>query len=261
MAFNTNGFLGTQINTVISDITNEFSEWFAICEEINTYSYKIRERLDIKSLDIRNIIIGCLYLKIHHAFQSSVILSKYGMNSEAKIITRTALESLFYLSATVNQPDFYKVFVDADSVSRSKFFTKIKKVPDIINAVQDNLLLDALEGLKERNKDNKLNELKLSEVAEKALMIDDYNSLYSILCNDVHPNIRNLESRYLLIENDEIKAFNCTPSTIDIKLILYTTCCTLIKTLACLDDNYNLNIKSNLELFSQRLIKIYKSES
>jgi len=223
MPFEINGYLGEQAEEILEDNYTNHQEVFKICEEINRYAQQLKTRFNINSLDRQGIFSTILYLKIHNAFQGAVIMYKYGLNSEAKVITRSALEFLFILKAIVKDEKNCDKLIEADDINREKLLGKIKRNKnDIFSDLAEKIDLKDYFKLKTKNRENKIKKLNVKDWAELSNSLTDYYYAYNYLCGEVHADIRSFEKYVETDEEDQITHFNPLPSTKDINMILFT---------------------------------------
>ena len=101
MSFDTEGFLGNQASEIIKENYESHKDIFELCEEINLYAQSVKDDFKIYQDDMQGILATTLFSKILNTFQAVVILYKYGLNSQSKMLTRVELESLFTLKSTI----------------------------------------------------------------------------------------------------------------------------------------------------------------
>jgi len=219
MSFNTNGFLGVQINEVIANNYQNYKEWFLLCEELNRFSYSIIDKLIMGREEYRSIILATLYVSIQKAYQGSIIMYKYGLDTEAKVITRSALESLFYLKALFEDDTFRLELLKGYYYDKKKTIRKIKLHPDAF----DSALPSEVDTIMEEIKNEESSRLFIEDVSKKAGLHHLYVNEYSILCNDVHPNLNRI-IRGFIQKNNKIEGIDRIPSTNDIEPTFTLNC-------------------------------------
>jgi hypothetical protein len=261
LSFDINGFLGVQINEIIHENYERHKELFLLCKEINMFAQSTKFKFDIHSEDMRGIILASLFIKVHNAFQGSVIMYKYGLDTEAKVITRTALESLFALKAVVKHENFHIQLVESDQKKREKTLKRIKENPrGVFDKLQNEVVLNELDKLISENKSKNIKVFEPKELAELSESYDDYYYAYNILCNDTHTDIRTMEKYLFIKDNDIIEAFNSIPSTKDIERVLFTANYVLLKALACMNEYCELQIDNDLSRFEEKMLMLSKKK-
>lgn len=116
MDFETDGYLGKEVKQIAAENYKKHKKIFKFCERLNKLSILNIKYINIK--DDRGLFVISLYLKILNAFQGSIVMYKYGLDIEAQVIARTALESLFCLKAIINDADIYDKFINDDMNNR-----------------------------------------------------------------------------------------------------------------------------------------------
>lgn len=180
------------------------------------------------------------------------------MNTEAKAITRTALENLFYLRAIFNDEEFQKQLLIDDQINRKRILTRIKKYPDIFAHLQEIPYVKDLDELIEKTKGKK--EISKEDVAKKAGLHSEYLYAYTTLCGSVHTNIRNIADKCVTDnENITIEAIDGgVPTTKDIDVIFYTNCHIMIIALDCMSEYFNLKLDDELKIYQNEVRKVFK---
>ncbi|MCT4594194.1 MAG: DUF5677 domain-containing protein [Anaeromicrobium sp.] len=223
MPFKINGYLGKQVEGILEDNYTNHKQVFKTCEEINRYAQQLKSKFNINSLDRQGVFSTILYLKIHNAFQGAVIMYKHGLNSEAKVITRTGLEFLFILKAIVKDEKNCDKLFEADDKNRELLLKNINyDKNNIFSELANKVDLRDYYKLKSKNKDNNVKKLKIKQWAELSDSLIDYNYAYYYLCGEVHVDLRSFEKYVETDEEGQITQFNPLPSTKDINLIMFT---------------------------------------
>ena len=252
--FNINGFLGSEAELISANNYNQYDNLFHFCEELNRYTIALVPQINIHNHDARELIIGGLFLKILNGTQSAVILMKYGLDIEANTIIRTALESLYWLVAIIKHKSFYTKFIDTNGKTKNDFAERIRKYPKRYHP-------DVVESYKDYQPSQTINTdfspLRVETVAYSAELKESFDNAYSILCLSSHPDLKNIEDRYFVIENSEIVALDSLPSTRDIKVILSTNCFIIIEMLKNIDKFFKLNISKDLIKFEEQNAKLF----
>jgi hypothetical protein len=255
MPFNINGFLGLEINEVAKKNYTEYKEYFSICEELNRFAISLAENIQIRNQDSRSILSVCLFLKIHNAFQSSIILYKYGLNSEAKIITRASVESLIFLKANLIDHDFCERIIASENKEREFLFSQMIKHKDVYKTIHEGYsnLVDDYNELVSQNKKQQNKKIKLSKLVEETGLYYEYYYIYNALCKEIHINLTHLQNQYLIVENGETLEFDRTPRTNDIIALLMTNCHLLISSIDFIKEHVNISINAKIQYFKEKI--------
>jgi hypothetical protein len=257
MSFNSNGFLGQEIKEIMQHNYELHKELFMFCEELNRYSYCIRDKLEVRQQDYRGIILAILFINIQNSVQGSEILYRYGLNTEAKAITRTALENLFYLRAMLKDEEFQQQLLINDQINRKRILKRIKEHPDIFDNLQEIPYLKDLEDLVEETKGKR--ELSKEDVAKKAGLHSEYLYAYTTLCGSVHTNIRSIADECITDEeNITIEAIDGgVPTTKDIDVVFYTNCHIMIIALECISEYFDLKADEQINIYRDKVLKLF----
>ena len=255
--FHINGFLGEEAALMTTENYNKNIKSFQYCEELIRYTIALAPKINIANTKNRDLIIGCLFLKILNATQSVLILISYGLDVEANTITRTALESLYWLAAIIKRPTYYKKFIDTHGITIDRLVESIKKNPE-------NYTPETLEQVKDyqpsQPSDTEFKPLCIDTVAMTAKLKVSYDNAYTILSLSSHPDLKNIIDRYLITDNEEVISFNALPSYRDLELILSTNCFILLTMLERLNKHFKLEIDEDLDKFEKQNEKLFNKK-
>jgi len=216
-----NGFLGKEIMSYISDIRSEYSDLFNLCDEINKLCHKTLFEIDAHSREAQEILIATLYMRIKSSFQGVVILTERGMIPQAKMIIRSILEAMFILCALSNKVELCDIYMQADQKKRLKQLNKLRMLKSGLPPEAKESEIQKLEQeLKKDIEEKGIKLLNVEQWAKEAGQHDIYLSAYTVLCDPVHTNVKDLERYLVLDEDNEIKEFNLGPDTDDLEIVL-----------------------------------------
>jgi hypothetical protein len=242
------GFLGDEAKEFYITNSENHKTMFDFCEELNRYTIKISQKLNIHSRDARELIIGGLFVKILNSTQSAIILTKYGLDIEAQVLERTALEALFWLSAIVKRNKLHLKFIETHDAQRNELIKSIKKNPESFHPI-------IIEKSKECStaSESEIKTYPIETIASIAGLKVGYDNIYSMLCLCVHPDAQNLENKYFHIENEVVKSYKTLPSTENIEIIAFTYSYIILNMLGSLDKYFKLNIENELNDFKKKV--------
>ena len=118
MDFNEKGFLGTAIVEFSKSVEEHYAAFFEACSRINELAHAVKFELEVHNKDGQEVLAATLFLRLLNGFQATVILSRLGLVTEAKIVLRSALESLFILRLLCKDEKFLAEYVGSDEVRR-----------------------------------------------------------------------------------------------------------------------------------------------
>lgn len=258
MPFDEYGFLGTQIKDIENQNYQENKMVFDTCYDLNKLANTIKLQLRIHIENGQETVCSCLFVKILNGFQAATILYRYGLESEAKIITRTILEAVFILKAIAKNPEEAAAFVNTDKKKRENLLKLIheKDENNVMESLKATFSKEMYEELKKENKKEKVQSIEVYEWAMKAGLETYHKYAYTCLNADVHTDIRNLEKHLELDEQRNIIGINCIPSTRDISGTLFTACCVLLIALDSIVDIFSLDYEKEINDFHSRIVKL-----
>lgn len=200
-----NGFLSTKYPSIINKITTTYKDWFKLIKEINTFIYDMYNYFDVKNNDIIGLYLTTSFSRVHQSFQSCSILYSYGLEDDVHIILRTMLESLFISSSIKNN---------------KKNFDKLLKNQEFEDKLKLNNLIEVgfIKNKKKHNIDSR-KKTSISKFAKETEYSKMYYTAYSYLCTYSHIDLRTLEKKYD-IKNNQITSICIAPSTNDLCFIL-----------------------------------------
>lgn len=258
MSFDEEGFLGNQIKEISLEIYKQHLPPFEFGIEVNKYTYKTKYILAIDSSNGQQVMAASLFSRIHNGYQTVILLSMLGLESEAKAILRVILESLFVLKAITDNEEEVVNFINTDKKKQEKLLKSIfeKDKSNMYEDLRKTLNKELLEVLRNEVKREGINDIEVYEWAQKAKMGVYYAYAYKTLNSEVHTDVRKLE-KYLIIDNDDnIIGVNSLPSDKDIDRTLFTAHSVMIITLNCINDIFELNQGEVLKKIEERLMNI-----
>jgi hypothetical protein len=256
MSFDKFGFLSKDMKNISEVHYKEHKQIFDVCYKMNSFAQTLKSEMEIDPNNCRQVIASCFFIKIMNGFQAIILLFLQGLETEAKIITRTILESLFVLKAIADDKEEVRSFIDTDKKKKEKLLKNIfvNDNENIYITLKEKLTEKMLDELKQSNKKECIKDIQVYEWAKKANLLEYYRYVYVALSFEVHPDVRNLGKHLILDDNQKITEINCTPNTVDIFNTLVTACSLLIITINCLCKIFSLNYEKELEEFDQDLV-------
>lgn len=249
-----NGFLSSEISSWITEYRKTYSDLFDFAEELNRQAHEVLFNIDAHNQDIEEVLIASLFLRTIHTYQGVILLVERGMIAQARMLARCMFDSLFPLCAIVRDEnrEVYREFVLVDHITRRKFVRKYRK---LATAEEKNLkILEDLETeLESEIKDGDIKEIRTVDWAEKAGLLDWYNSIYSTLSNTVHSNVRDLEHYYVRNHENQIKEFKWWPDDTGIEDIFITVFQIIITCMLAVAEFFNQRQIDKIKGFQQRL--------
>lgn len=192
-----NGFLDSNSNSVVLHINHAHSEVLSYCKRLNNLAHRSLFSAKVSIDDAQQFLLAALIHKAMTAYQAIILLAERGMPSESQVVLRTLLEITFRIVAIAKDPEVGQAYILQDETNRKKFLNKLKLLDrSRTEALFDNELESVLKTVTQSIKDQDIKELSTVWFAEKANLVDFYNSAYAVLSNSVHVNVRHLENAF-----------------------------------------------------------------
>src|SRR5437867_609422 len=111
--FESRGFFGTEIRTMLPEIRKKYQDVFELVEDLNEHSQKCRCCIHLSGNEQQSLS-AYLFARILNGVQAAYILSTYGLCMDARIILRSMLEALILLRKSAKEPQFAEKYLGAD---------------------------------------------------------------------------------------------------------------------------------------------------
>src|SRR5690606_11464776 len=172
--------------------------------------------------------------------------------------TRTLIDALFVLKSIIEDENELKNFIYNDFINREKTIKYIYKdeKENPYSHLRDHIDENLLTELNEFIKQNKIKDIKSSDWAKKAGLINFYKFPYQIYNSEVHPDIRNLEKYIDIDENNNPISFKIFPSDRDLKATLKTSCGAMLVALENMIKLFTLEYSETITVFENKIIDI-----
>ena len=235
MSFETNGFLSSQIDEFRQRFIEDYQALFEFVKELNHFAIKIKDKFSIHNQDSRELIIGALYIKVLQSFESTIILSERGLESDSKSILRVMIEAAFYLKAACIDESFCDDYIKSDDLERFKFLNRVRRDKKGIFSceLREYASKDRIESLKNSAWGKKDNPFEIYKVAQRANMYDFYQLVYGLLSSDVHTSIRSLDRFYVVNNEGLVEYLIFAPQYDKWSIAILTACSILNIVLSC----------------------------
>jgi hypothetical protein len=244
MSFDSNGFLGKQIDENRMDFVQKHQDLFVFLEGLNQFAVEIKDKFVIRNQNPRELIIGALYIKVLQSFESIIILSQRGLESDAKSILRVMLEAAFHLKAICIDEEFYKDYIKGDDYEKFKLYNRVSKDDNGIFSSEIKKLVtnEKIDNLKKTVWRRQENPLEIYKVAQRALMYDFYQLVYGTMSADVHTSVRSIEKFYGLNDDGMVEYLYFAPQYNEIEIAVILTACSVLNIIlssTCSFFNFN----------------------
>jgi len=247
MDFNEEGFLGTAISDFTKAVESRYSDFFDACNKINKLAQGLKFELQIHNKDGREVLVATLFLRILNAYQAIILVTKLGLIVEAKVVLRSAIESLFILRLLSQDRKFLTEYVGSDEVRRLKWMNvALDSKSTLFDKLRDHATSALREELKGKIDKNQWKELKTIDVASRAGLKEMYDTDYRLLSEEVHTLPISMEYLLGADEDGDIRTFEWGPTDKGIDYVLFTAIRVLFISLVALAELFELNKAEDL---------------
>jgi hypothetical protein len=125
------GFLSSEISSWIERHKSNprCREWFVLAEDLNRFLQKAITVIKAPSYDSQIFNAVLLFLRGVSSFQGTVLLAERGMTNDARTLLRSCFETLFYLRAVLEDPNFVEALIRDDADRKSKLAKILLQLP------------------------------------------------------------------------------------------------------------------------------------
>lgn len=194
---------------------------------VNIFSHTTMFKMTIHNEYLPEIIAASLYIRSMSNFQGVILMAERGMINEAKSLLRCLLECEFAIVAVDKDKNVTDQFVLEDQLQRKDYIKAYKRnrksgVPHPADAPSFEDLDKLLHEIECDIKKSNIKRLRKRDLAEKAGLLETYDSAYKLLSGTIHVNARDLEQYLDLGDTGEIKMLLWGPDVKEIDFILFT---------------------------------------
>lgn len=212
MAFRDQGFLDETIDGWMQKIYDDNKDIFDVCFGINELLMEVQLELKDAVTDVRQLLIACLFIRATSSYQAALLLLRRGMLKDGGILIRVLMDTVFRMKAIEVDAGVVTKYIKEDDVIRMKLMNKYASLSnDAKDEHKTRHLAGLLKALKRTIEDEGSEGLKSEWFAQKAGLRDDYNSMYSLLSNDVHATVKSIDDLVDRDADDNILGFKVGP--------------------------------------------------
>lgn len=203
------GFLTDPFDHVRATIRERYREWRTLLFQVNRLSMKNQYSIDIHCEDKREVYAAVYFARTLSTTQGSVYLLERGLVPQARMLLRSALETLFALTAIAKDPPVVDKLIETFAVERGRAAKNVCKWKDPglkeIAAAQKEL------GQLQPPLDSPVAAISTCALAQKADLEDWYRTVYMVLSWPVHGTAIDLERHIVLGSDGNIVEFQNEP--------------------------------------------------
>lgn len=251
------GFIGKAIEKWIAKIRSEHVVMFTLLDEISDYGQLTLFNLHPRNKLEQEIYISALYMRILATYQAMILTAERGMVAQAGILSRAMIESLFIMGAISKSLENVRDYVHSDFSTRKASFKKYwKHRRDIPEDYDPEKLRIMKAELDSEIEEKGIKPIKVREWACRANLEYFYDTVYIVLSNHIHTNVRDLDRHFVMNDRGEIVEFNWGPDTKDLYYVVTSSCDCLIRAIICASSFFKILNEERINDFSRRIEQI-----
>lgn len=250
-------FLDSVGQTFRQEMHAQHNAIFELAYELTRHAHVLLEGASVAESSLQQLLLAPLAIRATTSFQGTVLLLERGLPSEAKILARSLLETLFRAVAISKDPKHAERYVLEDQLFRRKMFNKSKLLsPHLRMKFESEQSAKLAIEIKTDIEERELSEKTTQWWAGEAGLSDFYNTAYALFSLSVHAASRDLEAHLRLDENDRIVAMQVGPSSSDLPLITISACESLILTLEAASSVFRAHALAKLAELKAKLVQL-----
>jgi hypothetical protein len=243
--FETKGFLSSEIESVIQQVHQEYGHWINLFKEISDYAVSIQQKIEIiPNNNAQSLLAATLFARTLANCQGAYLLIERGMDTQAKILLRAAIESLFVFAAICKSEKTAQEFIDSNEPARKKILNKVlnwESAP-LKKMVKKGDLEKKREEIDNTIKERNAKPYYAEQMSIKADLHDLYLTAYTVFSGSVHSSVRDLEKHLILDDNGIIKGFCNAPVIDGLDSLLLTASETILRALNPLGNLFKMDL-------------------
>lgn len=205
-------FLGPGAVALVESLRKQHILAFELADEVNTFAHLKLASVSVKRSELQQVLIAALIPRLLTAFQACILTSERGMEAEATLLARKAIELTFRIVAVAKSKELAESYVKADQISRRNVLKKLKSLSTTLlsSEMQESIELlhaEVTGSISQRG----LRDVSTKDFAEAAGLLDYYNTAYAYFSQSAHASVRDLESLFDKDANGEIEAIRYGP--------------------------------------------------
>lgn len=208
----TDGFLSDEAINSKKYFVDKYVDLFDFAVELNRFSMDVMSSQKVDWEDKQKFILKTLHIRLIENYQATILLLQMGMISQAKVLVRGMLESVFILVALQKKPDLVQSYYDQFEEGRRRALKASCqfKGKELKQAAKEHELEKHYIEQKKSLIDKELNSLRPKQWAIAAELEDFYNLWYTLYSNSAHSNLPALDDHIDKTEKEINLAFGPT---------------------------------------------------
>lgn len=193
------GFLSPQIEDWRLSSCASMREWVVLVARVNNTALEIIQRLAPEGTSRREMFGAALFARAVQSFEASVILAERGMLADARTLSRSVVETSFFLGGLARISDFHEQMAADSNKHYYGMADGLSRMLRESNGSEERKDAEALKDLLHdvKAKGYRTQQINMRELAKKVGMEKLYQVVYRQLSGDAaHPSITSIEKHF-----------------------------------------------------------------
>ena len=239
----------------------EYGPWLQVVRRINGQAVRTQHLLAVSPDDVQQVLAASLFARTLSTVQAAVLMIERGMPTQARILLRAAMDSVFNLVAVCLSAEYGQRFLAADQISRRKMFRKATMwhSPELQTVSQDTATDEKLAEINADIREANARDLTSEEAAKAAGLHDWYLTAYAVFSFAVHSNVRDLESHLVIGDKNKILGLKNEPDLSESDALLTTSAELLLKALRSVGQLFGVDAEHFYKDTYQELRQLHET--
>jgi hypothetical protein len=245
---NVEGFLSAEIVNYEKRTQRSYPALLKYYEDINRFGQDTIFKIKIERSLLYQWCLAALFLRALSNFQAIYILSIKGMTSEARILLRTLTEIQYIVIAIQRNHDIAKDYLGQEAIESKRLFKNVKKWPEQLpESIKVQEIIDKLDELNKEIHTHKIRKYTISNWAESANMLPNYETYYGLLCLSSHANIADVRKHFVLDESGILSTFKWGPDVESVPETMLSTLQTMLQIIESIGKSFEVDISETMQ--------------
>ncbi len=207
----------------------------------------------------QQIIAIVVAIRLLEICEAALLILKNGMSNEADTLFRVFLDAYFVFANICKDPGFIVEYFKSDEAARLKLLNSVEKHnSELFKEINEYATHELKVQLKQKIKEEKIQDFKSYAYADKAGCAEMYDSLYRLMSAPLHTTPRSLEKYIEEDEHGNITKIKYYPVEDDIPQRAYDFSYHLIKVIGGLKDVFGCSNEIETNAMIEKLNKSIK---
>jgi hypothetical protein len=247
MSLDDQGFLSEEITRFQTHICSRYAKYFDLIDRVNRFCQQAKYRLLIHDHDGREVIAGCIMIKILNDLQAAILLVERGLASQARTLIRVGLEGFFILANICRVDGFWRSFILSDQVARRRLLRAIRGNSSVLlEEVRRQVVPELISQLDQDIREHGITEEHAIELARRVNLLNFYDGPYRLFSQDVHSLPKVLEKYGVFDQDGALVSFTWGPQIDDLEAELTVIPRIMILGFAVVNEMFDLKLDETL---------------